>query len=209
MYEFASALPERPLAADIFPLALIADQSLEVRSVDAPTLVNTLWYKFRPNARAQKLSLNFPAAPFTALRELVMSSRKGGLLDEFSRSLDRSDVLFFSASHLRKDSQIIDLAQASGSSFQDLVDLGIVGDYLFQTLDHHGHAVPSVQDYVVSPTLEALTALAADGKRRVVLVAGGREKRGVIGAGLKARLFNSLITDEETARKLLEDEGVR
>ncbi len=204
MYELINALPERAIAIEILPLALIADQSMEVRSIDATTLVNTLWFKFRPAAKALKMNLAFPAISLERLRSLLRTLFQPAFLDDFQQQLKRAYACFFSASQLRKDSQILDITGAHDVSFDQLKELGVVGDYLFRTVDSEGRPVSvGLDEYVLGVTLDTLREISSNPEKWVVLVAGGREKTVVIEAGLSARYFNTLITDDETAEYLL------
>lgn len=204
MYEMVKAIPEHPLAVELFPLAVIADQSTEVRSLDATTLVTTLWFKFRPAAKAMKMNLTFPAVPADALRSLFATYFDARFLTELRDYIRTANALFFSASHLRKDSQILDITDPQGVSFEDLGAKGVAGDYLFRTIDAQGQSLAvGLDDYVLGVGLETLGELATMNDKTVALVAGGPEKAIVIAAGLQAGYFNTLITDDETAARLL------
>ena len=204
MYELVKAIPEAPLAIQIYPLAVIADRSSEVRSIDAATLVTTLWFKLRPEARALKIGFNFPGARFSELEPLVKASRNDDLIHDFQRSLASADAFFFSCSQVRKESQILDITREQGLDSEGVRELGVIGDYLFRTVDRHGSQVAvGVDTYVVGADLQMLSRLAAAPHKTLVLVSGGKEKVEVIYAGLLGRLFNVLITDDITARRLV------
>jgi DNA-binding transcriptional regulator LsrR (DeoR family) len=55
-----------------------------------------------------------------------------------------------------------------------------------------------INEHIIGLQLEQYRSI-----RRVICVAGGEEKIIAIQTALRARLVNVLITDEETARKLL------
>jgi DNA-binding transcriptional regulator LsrR (DeoR family) len=204
IYEMVKAVPERPMAIEVFPLALIADQSFEVRSVDASTLATTLWFKLRPDAKAIRISLHFPGVPFGAVAAAVRASLRPNVRQVFQRCLERNRALFFSAGDLRKESQILDIAEAMNVKLEELQARGVVGDYLFRTVTRIGEAVGTIDDYVLGPDLADLTDLARQPGRHVVLVAGGPTKVPVVLAGLRAHCFNSLVTDDMTATQVLD-----
>ena len=205
MYELVKAIPEAPIAIHIYPLAVIADRSSEVRSIDAATLVTTLWFKLRPEARALKIGFTFPAVRFSELEPLVKASLNDNLIHDYQRSLASADVFFFSCSQVRKESQILDITREQGLDRQGVRELGVTGDYLFRTLDRLGSKVDvGVDNYVVGADLQMLSKLAEAPHKTLVLVSGGKEKVEVIYAGLRGRLFNVLITDDATASLLVD-----
>lgn len=205
MYEMVKALPERPLAVEIFPLALITDRSPEVRSVDAATLVNTVWFKCRPNARALKGGLlSFPGVSSAELRSFVEKTLSPSFIESFHQLVVNADALFFSGSQLRKDSQILDITRERGLDLAELQQLGVVGDLLFRTVDENGKLVNvGIEQYSLAPDLETLKQLSRDRSKSIALVAGGRDKHSIVRAGLKAGCFNVLLTDDETASELI------
>lgn len=207
LFEMVKALPERPIAVEIFPLALLADLSLEVRSVDATTLVNTLWFKCRPSAKALKGGLlSFPGVSFAELCSLVKATLTSRFVDTFQELVVNADALFFSGSQLRKDSQILDIAREHGLGFHELQQRGIIGDLLFRTFGEGGQPIDlGIEHYALAPDLETLRRLSRDPSKSIVLVAGGREKHQIIHSGLEAGYFNMLVTDDETAAVLLRE----
>jgi DNA-binding transcriptional regulator LsrR (DeoR family) len=204
MYEMVNALPEGAVAVELFPLAAIADQSLEIRSLDATTLVTTLWFKFRPAASGLKFNLVFPAIPADVLRGMFKTYFDENFLSELHQYFLSASALFFSASHLRKDSQLLDIARPQGFSLEQLRERGVIGDYLFRTVGRDGNGLPvGIDDYVLGVELSTLRELAGNHQKVIALVAGGHDKWHMIEAGLRAHYFNTLITDDETARFLL------
>jgi deoxyribonucleoside regulator len=205
MYQMVTALPERPLPLELFPLALIADRSLDVRSIDAGTLVNTVWFKGRPQAAAMRGGfLAFPGAPFGVLRARVASVLTPALVRHFADRVAAASALFFSVGELRADSQIIDLTRESGLGVAELAAGGAVGDVLFRTVGADGRPVgPGLDGYILSPRLDALRRVSRAEGCAAVLVAGGRSKARVIRAALDGRYCNTLVTDDDTARRLL------
>lgn len=200
MYEMVAALPQRPMPIEILPLALIVDQSSEVRSIDAMTLVTTLWFKFRPDATALRMSLTFPGASLDKVRSLRDELFGTALTRHLDRRFESADAFFFSASHPRNDSQIVDVTRALGIDVPELRARGAVGDFLFRPVDARGHEVDvGLEPFVLGIPLTLLSGVARAGQKPVVLVAGGQDKVPIIRAGLEAGYFNTLITDDDTA----------
>lgn len=210
MYELVAALPQRPMPIEILPLALIVDQSLDVRSIDAMTLVTTLWFKFRPDAKALRMGLTFPGASLEKVRSLRDELLGPVLTRHLYNNFANTDILFFSASQPRQDSQIVDVTRTLGIGVPELKERGAVGDFLFRPVDGKGHEVDvGLEPFVLGIPLTLLRDVASANKKPVVLVAGGRDKLPVIRAGLEARYFNTLITDDDTASALLDDANGR
>ena len=77
---------------------------------------------------------------------------------------------------------------------------GAVGDVLSHFLDKNGNPISiELEDRLMSTPLEELRKL-----DNVIGVAGGTRKAEAILAALRGRYLDILITDEETARLLLE-----
>ena len=82
-----------------------------------------------------------------------------------------------------------------------LMKKGAIGDICLRYFDESGKAIQSeVDDRVVGISLEELKKI-----DRVVGVTGGPQKEKVIHAALIGKLVNVLITDQQIAKKLLED----
>lgn len=87
------------------------------------------------------------------------------------------------------------------AEFAALQALGAVGDIGLRFFDADGRAIPhAINDRIIGLTLEQIRAIP-----RVIGVAGGPEKFEVIRAALRGQLINVLVTDEDNARRLVED----
>jgi deoxyribonucleoside regulator len=98
--------------------------------------------------------------------------------------------------------------QASGYlSDDDLARLkaqGAVGDILGRFVDRNGRIVdPALDERTIGLRPESLRD-----KERAIAVAAGPEKHGIAAAVLRARYASVLITDEATARNILEEPDV-
>ncbi len=204
LFEMVQNIRERPRNISIFPLTVIAERGLQTRSVSANTLANILWFKARPRASASTLSLCLPDYSPREIEHYLTSLRRKPSVAAFYTSLQALDVYFFSASHVRCDSELIELAEAAGRDIDTLPQMGIVGDYFFNTIDAHGAFVPcGIEAYLINLPLVTLQKRSKDATCQTVLIAGGPEKVEVIRAGLASRLFTILITDDRSARALL------
>ena len=95
------------------------------------------------------------------------------------------------------------MVSPSGPGISQLRNAGAVGDICFQFIDEQGKLVNSpLMDRVIGIDLPTLKS-----SPRVVGIAGGRSKVAAILASLQARWINVLITDRQTAEKLIQLPG--
>jgi DNA-binding transcriptional regulator LsrR (DeoR family) len=96
---------------------------------------------------------------------------------------------------MMRDGEII-----TNEELGELLKRGVIGDIALRFFDAEGVPVKSdVDERVIGVSLEELSRV-----HRVVGVAGGAEKEPVIRAALSGKLVNVLITDHQTARRLLD-----
>jgi DNA-binding transcriptional regulator LsrR (DeoR family) len=92
----------------------------------------------------------------------------------------------------------------TNAELNDLTKRGAIGDIALRFFDVEGNSVKSdVDERVIGVSLEKLSHV-----QRVVGVAGGAEKEAAVRAALLGKLVNVLITDQITAKCLL-DSGSR
>jgi DNA-binding transcriptional regulator LsrR (DeoR family) len=85
-------------------------------------------------------------------------------------------------------------------SVEDLIRAGGVGDLLGWIVDDYGQPIEHpVNDRVIGITLDDLSSITD-----VIMAAGGLHKVPVIRAALRRGTVQTLVTDEGTARALLE-----
>ena len=83
---------------------------------------------------------------------------------------------------------------------EDLRSHGVAGDIALQFFDENGRKVTHpINDRIVGTELEKIKRIP-----RVIGVAGGTEKTRTIRAALRGGLISVLVTDDKTARQLLE-----
>ncbi len=210
MYEMASHIEERPRAIELYPLNVMAQRELTTVSVDANSLVNTLWFKSRPDAKAFKVELFFPYRDMEKTVQKVKELVKEPPIAEFRESLRALDFYFFSVSELRPDSILVALAKEIGVGFEELKRKGIIGDCIFNTINAKGEEVSfGSEELTLGLNIKDLTEACARDHARVVCIAGGLKKREVLRVALERRAINVLITDREVAAFLLKDERGR
>ena len=87
----------------------------------------------------------------------------------------------------------------SKAELNSIMEANAVGDALGRFFNAEGQHVPTLcDDRIIGPTLDDLRSLPWS-----VAIAGGSAKVPVIDAALKGQIFNVLVTDEQTARALL------
>jgi len=90
----------------------------------------------------------------------------------------------------------------SEDELSDLLSKGAVGDIALRFFDATGQPIQhEICERIIGLDLGQIQKIP-----RVIGVAGGVEKFEVIRAALRGRLVNVLVTDDQTARRLLEDE---
>jgi DNA-binding transcriptional regulator LsrR (DeoR family) len=112
----------------------------------------------------------------------------------------RADVALVGIGALEPGSTL--LSSGSTLSPEEVADLrahGVVGDIALQFFDARGQRVDHpINERIVGTDLETIRKMS-----RVIGVAGGVEKVPVIRAALRGHLINVLVTDNETAGRLL------
>jgi len=96
------------------------------------------------------------------------------------------------------DSQLYDSAEHGGTA-RSLVRRGVIGEVVATLYDRDGNIDTTLDDRSLAITAEELRNIP-----EVIGVAGGASKVDAIRAALASRLISSLITDSETASKLIE-----
>jgi len=92
-----------------------------------------------------------------------------------------------------------------GESLDDYIERGQAKAVVCSKLiDKEGKHIPSpLDDLVLSPDPEEMRRISEEGKSKIVCVSGGIWKKEAILAGLRGKLFNILITDEQVAEFLI------
>jgi deoxyribonucleoside regulator len=207
MYEMVSHIQERPRTIELYPLNVMTQRELTTVSVEANSLVNTLWFKSRPDAKAFKVELFFPYSDIGTTVQKVKELMKERSIMEFREELRALDFYFFSVSELRPNSVLVTLAKEIGVGFEELKRKGIIGDCIFITINAEGKEVLfGSEELTLGLSIRSLVEACAWDQARVVCVAGGLKKRQVLQVALERRAINVLITDREVAAFLLQEQ---
>lgn len=153
---------------------------------------------------AQKLHARLrllPAPGIVSSTAAAIALRNDFQISEVLKLAAQADVVVVGVGVPTPDSVLIRDGQLiTAEDLRALEDAGAVGDVLLRYIDIAGHPVDlPINERVIGLTLEALTHIP-----RVIAVAGGRAKRQVIAAALRAGFVDALVTDQATAVALLE-----
>jgi lsr operon transcriptional repressor len=147
--------------------------------------------------------------PFRLLAPSVVSSKQAyeiilsePVLNEVFQKAQHCDIVFQSCGGVDTGALLYENKSIQSETLEYLSENGAVGDILGHFVDIDGNPVKvPYDDLIISISLEALQKV-----RLGVLVAGGLEKVKTIHAALKAKYFNVLITDEQTAMEVLKNQ---
>jgi len=124
-------------------------------------------------------------------------------LDQVFQMAETSDVALLSCGGIAKLTTSYRLGYLSEAERQSLLDVGAVGDILYNFVNAEGEVLDHpINARVISVPLERLQRVAAR-----VLISGGVEKRETLRAALRNLRPTALVTDELTARWLVAAES--
>jgi len=132
-----------------------------------------------------------------AIRSALLSDKRVVHSLEMAAS---ADIALVGLGATGESSAMLKMGFVREETLAELKAKGAVGDILGRYYDSQGNQVSSVlDDRVIGLSLEQLGKI-----KRVVAVAGGEEKVQPIIGALKGKYIDCLVTDEETARAVLE-----
>lgn len=132
--------------------------------------------------------------------EAAEALRSSQLIHDQIDQAARVDIALTSAGDLTRKAQTMREELMSRGIAGELAEAGAVGDVLGHFLDANGQRVDHpVNDQVIGISFKAMQDLP-----HLVLAAGGSHKINIIRAALAAGLVDTLVTDDETARTLLD-----
>ena len=181
-------------------LAMAAEKPLNVVS-----LTGGVSY-YLPNANSNVFNARLHLIPSPLLLsspDLREAMRQEPVVEEIYRMIPLSHMSVVGIGSMSDQATIVKNGIFNGNDFTVLKLQGAVGDILSHFMDKNGDLVAMDQeDRLMSTRLEDLRKL-----DNVVGVAGGPSKLDAILAALRGGYLDVLITDEETARSLLEQSG--
>jgi DNA-binding transcriptional regulator LsrR (DeoR family) len=208
LYQTIRALRERRFRElALYPLS--GESTLKLVDISPNTMVGMMAAKYRPHVTAYAL----PVQHLVSLREIERERRRL-LRDPEVRKIYEAaqsvDVALCGIGMIGEQTPgFCALAESFGISVKRLRQLGVVGEINYQPFDAEGEIVDqpelrALMRRLLSVDGARLQALSKRDDRRVIAVAGGKDKRHAIQGALAGGFMNVLITDEDLAGSLLE-----
>jgi len=134
-------------------------------------------------------------------REAKEILEKDSNIKEIMDLADSVNTSVLGMSDIGLDSTMIETGNFTVEDFNYLESLGVAGDVNLVFLDKNGKQVISkIDDRIVRAPAEKLRKM-----KNVIGIAFGPKKNAIIKASIKSGLINILLTDENTATRLLEE----
>lgn len=213
MYEMVMALPPTPRDIRLVPAAII-DSGPVLTHIDPAVLVSLLWVRCGRQAGraclATGLPFNRPLSRQKLKEEYEEFSRRKAV-QEVLAEMKRADFLFTSLGCLNADPDYQKLAPRPHEFLLENLRLtlaglqreGVVGDLNYSFFNAAGITTPP---WNIFPALGVEAIQEMIKAQKTVVIAAGRYKLAALKAALQGRLLNVLITDEEAASILLEED---
>jgi len=143
---------------------------------------------------------NIWAPAITQSKERVEIFKSEPWINHVLQIASKANIILFSVGEVSPSASLFKMGYLSGDELKRLREKGAVGDILSQFFNAKGELVnDEIHERVISIPINKLK----DKGKIVIGVAGGSSKLDAIRGALKGKYVNVLITDEETAEKLL------
>lgn len=145
-----------------------------------------------------------PAPGIVKTVELAQLLRSDPYVAQALEQIKRVNLAFIGIGALNRESLLMrDERILTWREVQPILDCGAVGDIGLHFFDVNGNVLPSeIEQRLIGASVEDYRHM-----ERVAGVAGGSDKYHAILGGLRSRLFNTLITDVGTAKRLVAEAG--
>jgi len=141
-----------------------------------------------------------PAPLIASTKEIATAMKNEATVTEFSRMAQLSSITVVGIGGMEEESTIVKSSIINQNDVVYLKMQGAVGDLLCHFVDKDGNLVNAdIENRLISTSLDALKEL-----NNVIGVSAGSEKVDAIRAVLRGKYLDVLITDEETALKLID-----
>lgn len=156
---------------------------------------------------AQKIAENYRAIPYLLPLPAIVDSAKvkQAIISDknIARTLQlgrKASVAMYTVGSFGYESVLVKADYFESDELHALLEQGAVADICSRIINHDGKICsPELNDRTIGIDLDELQE-----KPYSIAVAGGQEKLQAIKAALRGNLFNTLITDEWVANKLLQ-----
>lgn len=209
VYEMVNALPKRHRRLDIYPTAIIGRGPGFGPSPDNSVNVDLLWSKSGEKIATSHYASILPPENLNDIKELQKDQNeflKRPTIRKVYNGMRRVECVFTSIGNLvesneyRRFSLAIRKFARSGMVKQ-LTAEGVAGGVSYSFFDSEGNSRAS-WNFAISLDVDHLKKMVNEGKSVVIIA--GRYKEKSLAAALKGKIGNVLITDDRTARQLLE-----
>ncbi len=141
-----------------------------------------------------------PAPLLTSSKEMAQAMRNESSVAEVSRMISLAQMTVVSVGAMHESATIFKSGVLNQNDYLYLRMQGAVGDLLSHFIDKDGQLIEtSLEDRLISTSLEKVKKL-----DNVIGVAAGEKKVAAIHAALRGQYLDVLITDDQTATKVLE-----
>lgn len=161
------------------------------------------FYLQRIQASVMSIHLHLLPCPILlSSKELRDAMVKEPSISSISEMVGLASMSVVGIGGISDNATILQNGMLTKSDFNLLRMRGSVGDILCHFIDADGNPLPTdIESRLVSTSLESLESM-----NNVIGAAGGDEKVHAIHAVLKHGYLNTLVTDERTAQKILEED---
>jgi len=114
---------------------------------------------------------------------------------------EKINIAIVGATDLAPESSLYKFSYYSKKDFDYLTKLGVVGVINLGSIDRNGNHIPNaIDEKTIALSIDKLKNI-----KNVILIAISRRKKDVIKAALKSKMIKVFLTDEKTAKAILED----
>lgn len=158
---------------------------------------------YLPNARSNVFNARLhllPAPLLASSHEMADAFRHENSVSEISRMIELAQLSVVGIGSMADTATIVQSGILSRNDLTYLSMQGAKGDVLSHFVDENGKLIhSSIEDRLISTSMEKLSQL-----RNVIGVAAGKVKADAIRAVLRGGILDTLITDTETAKAILD-----
>jgi deoxyribonucleoside regulator len=153
----------------------------------------------RMAASAAGFAMIMPVPAILGLRATKEALEQDPTISTVLSAAERTQIACFTVGALSHQSVHVESGHLTKAEIAHLRRKGAVGDILGRFINRAGE----IADEAIDARTIGLDPKALRDKERSICVAGGRSKHAAVRAGLIARYYNVLVTDEQTANFLL------
>ena len=163
------------------------------------TFANEIVQQFAQVYQAESLLLPLPAIVDNVhLKKAMLTDRNMARVLDMARD---AQIVIFSIAPFTPTAPLVRAQYFQQKEVEDLLNCGAVGDICTHIINASGEICSQeLENRNLGLPLEDIKK-----KPYSIVVAGGQEKLSIIRAGLNGRCFNVLVTDEWTARQLINE----